>query len=203
MVTNHPGAYDALSLFAACGRDDLAIVAGDRRFLRALPALSRHLVFVQESAASVRQRARGLLRAHDHLASGGAVLHFGAGRIEPDPAFVGATGAGALLPWSPGTGALVRAAARHDGTVVVAIVAGVHSRRAKRLLVTRLAERRGITTLAPLLQVAIRRYRDVSPLVRFATARDARTLATSGEDAAITDCVRDLAAELVNRGPPG
>jgi hypothetical protein len=201
IVANHPGAYDALTLLAAARRDDLAIVAAERTFLRALPSLSRHLLFVPESTDSVRQRARGLLRAHDHLASGGAVLHFGAGRIEPDPAFLPSDGADVLLPWSSGTGALVRAAARYRGTVAVAVVSGVHSHRAKRLLVTRLAERRGITTLAPLLQVAVRRYRDVSAVVRFGPAHEASALITSGHDATITSNVRSLALGLVNRSP--
>ncbi len=199
VIANHPGAYDALVLLAAAGRDDLAIVAADRSFLRALPSLGRHLFFVDESAASVGRRARGLLRAHDHLTAGGAVLHFGAGRIEPDPAFTVGPGADVLLPWSPGTGALVRAGARCGGAVVVGLVSGVHSPRAKRLLLTRLAERRGITTLAPLLQVAIRRYRDVSATVRFTAAHDARALALGGRDATVTARVRALAVELVRR----
>jgi hypothetical protein len=45
--------------------------------------------------------------------------------------------------------------------VAVAGVRAVHSPRAKRLFLNRLAERRGITTLAALLQVALR-LRDVN-----------------------------------------
>lgn len=90
VVSDHPGAYDALVLMATLERDDVAVVAADRRFLRAMPGLQRHLVFVPEGPSSaIMGRAIGLRRAVAHLAHGGALLHFGAGRIEPDPPFCG------------------------------------------------------------------------------------------------------------------
>jgi hypothetical protein len=202
VVANHPGAYDALVLLAALGRDDAAIVATDRRLLRAMPSLALRLMFVPEApSAPAVQRAHGLRRALRHLATGGAVVHFGAGRIEPDPAFPGDHEGPLLAPWKHGTGALVRSAGRTGGAVVVAIVEGVHSPRAKRLLVTRLVERRGLTTFAPLLQVALRRYRCVEATARFAPATQARELARDGDDASITSRVRDRAFALLPRVP--
>jgi 1-acyl-sn-glycerol-3-phosphate acyltransferase len=203
VVANHPGAYDALVLLAAIERDDVAIVASDRAFLRAMPALRRHLVLVPDvPSASTMRRAIGLRRALAHLARGGALLHFGAGRIEPDPAFQPASSATwvdardeRLAPWQSGTGTLARATARASGSVVAALVGGVHSARAKRLLVTRLAERRGLTTLAPLLQGALRRYRDVDAVVRFGDAVHAREIA-SGDDATMAAKVREAALAL-------
>jgi acyltransferase-like protein len=199
VVANHPGAYDTLALLAALGRDDVAIVAADREFLRALPTLARHLLMVPEGPSAM-ERARGLRRARRHLAGGGALVHFGAGRIEPDPAFPGAAGGELLAPWSRGTGALVRGAATAHGSVAPAIVLGVHSPRAKRLWVTRMAERRGVTTFAFLLQVAVRPYRGVEATVRFARATDASELAQGGDDAIITARVRDRALALLH-GP--
>jgi len=196
VVANHPGAYDALVLFATLERDDVAIVASDRKFLRAMPRLRRHLVFVPEAPSGAGLgRAIGLRRALAHLAAGGALLHFGAGCIEPDPAFV-AEGAAPFEPWQSGTGALVRGAAGSAGAVVPAVVLGVHSPRAKRLFVTRLAERHGLTTLAALLQVAIPRYRDVEAIVRFGDALPTRQLALGGSDAQVAGKVRDAALAL-------
>jgi hypothetical protein len=196
VVANHPGAYDALVLFATLERDDVAIVASDRKFLRAMPRLRRHLVFVPEAPSGAGLgRAIGLRRALAHIAAGGALLHFGAGCIEPDPAFV-AAGAAPFEPWQSGTGALVRGAAGSAGAVVPAVVLGVHSPRAKRLFVTRLAERHGLTTLAPLLQVAIPRYRDVEAIVRFGDALPARQLVEGGSDAQVAGKVRDAALAL-------
>jgi 1-acyl-sn-glycerol-3-phosphate acyltransferase len=81
-LSNHPGMTDTLSLFCALDRTDLKIIALDRPFLNALPNTSRHLFYLQEDAAS----RIGLVRqASSHLRSGGALLTFPAGRIEPDP----------------------------------------------------------------------------------------------------------------------
>jgi 1-acyl-sn-glycerol-3-phosphate acyltransferase len=194
-LSNHPGAYDALALMAALGRRDLRILAADRRFLRAMPNLAQHLLLVPDEAGSDSSaRAAGARRAARHLRGGGALLHFPAGEIEPDPAFL-RPGEEALGPWRPGIGLLLRAAAAAEGRVVVVVVAGVHSRRAKRLLITRLAERRGVTTLAPLIQAALPGFRDVDVRVRVGDARDAREL-DARDDAQVTARMRREAGAL-------
>ena len=195
VVANHPGAYDTLTLLAALGRDDAAIVAAERPFLRAMPTFSRHLCFVADTVSRpTLRRSSGLRHALRHLQRGGALIQFGAGTIEPDPAFP--MTAGPLGPWMPGTGALVRAAAAVDGRVSVVLLEGVHSPRAKRLWVTRLAERHGITTIAALLQIGVRRYHDVDTTVRFGAAVDAAALAEGGDDAVIAARVRDRTLAL-------
>lgn len=201
-VSNHPGAYDALALMAAIGRRDLLIVAADRRFLRALPHVSGQLLFVpldSDQTPEVTARTASVRRALRHLRGGGALLHFPAGRIEPDPAFLGAAEE-PLAPWHPSTGALVRVTAAAGGHVVTIVVSGVHSARAKRLLVTRLAERRGITTLAPLLQVSLPGFNDIDVRVDISPARTASTLLSvdgNDDDAAIARRLRGEAAERV------
>jgi len=160
VLANHPGAYDALALMSAFGRQDLLILAADRGFLRALPRLSAHFLFVGDGTG---QRAGALKRAVTHLRRGGALLHFPAGQIEPDADFEPEP-ASWLKPWHPGVSALVEACGRVDGRVLVAGVRGVHSPRAKRWRLNRAAERRGITTLSPLLQM-VGKLRDVTTRV--------------------------------------
>lgn len=160
VLANHPGAYDALALMSALQREDLLILAADRGFLRALPRLSAHFLFVGDGAS---QRAGALKRAVTHLRRGGALLHFPAGQIEPDADFEPESRSW-LEPWHPGVSALVAACERADGRVLVAGVRGVHSPRAKRWLLNRAAERRGITTLSPLLQM-VGKLRDVTARV--------------------------------------
>jgi hypothetical protein len=198
VVANHPGAYDALVLLAALGRDDAAIVAADRPFLRSLPSFARHLIFVPDGSSSdTLKRTHGVRHALRHLAAGKALVQFGGGRIEPDPAFPVDRGVDLLGQWAPGTGTLVRGAVRARGAVVAAIVEGVHSPRAKRLWITRLAERRGLTTLAPLLQIGLRRYHDVAARARFAAPAPASELLDGGGDAAITARARERARALL------
>jgi 1-acyl-sn-glycerol-3-phosphate acyltransferase len=187
VVANHPGAYDALVLLAAMGRRDVGILAAKRSFLRALPELQPHLLLLSAEGAPSEQIA-GLRQAFVHLSKGHVVLHFPAGRIEPDPRFAGS--GPILCDWRPGTAALVRAASRVDGKVVAALVSGVHSPRAKRHWLSRFAERRGVTTVAPLLQIVLRRFRDVRAVVRFGEAIDAAGELDPGGNAAITDRLR-------------
>lgn len=161
VLANHPGAYDALALMRALGRRDLLVLAAERRFLRALPGLSEHLVFVAEDPV---RRAGALKRSLRWLRQGGALLHFPAGRIELDADFE--VDAQRLLgPWQPGVGALITACERAGGRVLVAGVRGVHSPRAKRLLLNRWAEQRGVSTLSPLVQL-VGKLRDVRARVR-------------------------------------
>jgi hypothetical protein len=168
VVSNHPGTYDALSLFVALARDDVRILVAERPFLRAMPNMQKHFLYVPDLAPAGGDnlmRGIGLRHAIQHLKYGGTLLHFAAGAIEPDPAFLG-RGADPLLPWQDGTAALVNAAARYGAQVLVAMVSGVCSERAKRAWIVKQAEKRGITTLAGLLQVAVPGYRDVDLRVR-------------------------------------
>jgi hypothetical protein len=190
VLCNHPGAYDALVLLACMQRSDVAIIAHDRSFLRMLPALEPHLVLVSETDPSAR--TAGLRRALRHLGKGGALLHFPAGQIEPDPAF----DRPALREWHAGTGMLVRALERAGGSLHTAIVEAVHSPRAKRLIVTRVAERFGLTTLAPLLQVAVPKFHDVRARVVFSDVLG-RTARPGDADREITARVRSSALRLL------
>lgn len=147
VLANHPGAYDALALMSAIARSDLRILAADRTFLRALPRLSQHLLFVSDTPAA---RAGALKRALAWLRRGGALLHFPAGQIEPDADFAAQP---ELRAWHPGASALAHATLRAGGKIYLAGVRGVHSPRAKRSRVNRWAEQRGVTTLSPLLQM--------------------------------------------------
>jgi 1-acyl-sn-glycerol-3-phosphate acyltransferase len=178
IASNHPGAFDALALMATCARRDPLFLADDRAFLRAMPHLREHLLFVDPFNRSVS--ARTLVRAVRHLSHGGAVVQFGAGSIEPDPAFA-LPGVPLVRSWKHGTGALAIACARAGGAVVPAIVSGVHSARAKHNVVNRIAEARGITTLALLLQIAIPSHRRVEVRVHFDAPVDVPRAANAEE----------------------
>ena len=186
VLANHPGAYDALAVVSALERPDLLILAADRSFLRALPQLSQHLVFVGQRPG---ERAAALKRAVSCLRGGGAVLHFPAGEIEPDADFE-PQDARWLKPWQPGAGVLLRACAKVGGRVVLAGVRGVHSPSAKRLLINRWAERRGVTTVAPLLQMA-GKLRDVVVKVRCVDAGSASELLDADAEARLRKRLRE------------
>jgi hypothetical protein len=196
VVTNHPGAYDALATLAALDRDDVALVAADRAFLRAMPALSKHLVFVDDARAF--DRLAGLRRALDWLAAGRALVQFGAGAIEPDARFTD-RGGDLLGAWSAGTGILAARAAALGASILPAFVSGVHSARAKRLPFVRWAERRGITTIAPLIQATVPGFRDVAVCVRIGAAIPTATITSATTHA---NCTKIMRAAVAALGPP-
>jgi len=178
VITNHPGAYDSLATMAALARDDVALVAADRAFLRAMPHVSEHLVLVADSRTkgSALARAAGLRAALAWLGAGRVLVQYGAGAIEPDVRFARA-GDDVLGAWSDGTGLLVAHALKLGASVVPVFVSGVHSVRAKSLPLVRWAERRGITTVASLLQATLPGFRDVHVRVRIGGALEGAALA--------------------------
>lgn len=196
VVTNHPGAYDALATIAALGRDDVALVATDRAFLRAMPRLREHLVFVAEG--NVRERASGVRRALEWLARGGVLIQFGAGAIEPDRAFA-QQGDRVIGVWANGTGMLAARATKAGAAVVPCFVSGVHSPRAKRLFFVKWAENRGITTIAPLVQATMPGFRDVAIRLRIGDAIDPALLRAANDDQSRTAVVRSAAVLLAHR----
>jgi hypothetical protein len=86
IVSNHPGAYDALVVASCIPRPDLKLIASDLPVLRYLHNLSQRIFFIPINRSDTYNRMAGLLSAVRHLKDGGAVLLMGSGTIEPDPA---------------------------------------------------------------------------------------------------------------------
>jgi putative hemolysin len=150
LLSNHPGMTDTLALLAAIPRDDLLVLAADKPFLRALRCASRSLIFIPEEIA---KRLPVVRRAITHLRSGGALLTFPAGEIEPDPAVLpGAVEA--LGRWSSSSLFFLRYVP--ESTVVPVVVSGVLARPAQRHPLA-LLRRRGADRerLAAMLQVLV------------------------------------------------
>ncbi len=157
VLANHPGMTDTVALIASLAtRPDLRVIALDRPFLRALPAVARQLLFVPENDAAGR---RAVVRAAvRHLQQGGALLTFPAAGIEPDPAVHGAARALAALDgWSGSFAVFARLVPQ---TVCLpALVSRVLDPHAQRHPLTRLRRRReDREKLAAALQVALTRY---------------------------------------------
>lgn len=171
IAANHPGLCDTTALFAAINRPDLRVVAAWRPFLHALPHTSRYLLYVDDTqhrrVAAVRAVAR-------HLRSGGAVLTFPGGQIEPDPG-VQTGAAAALNQWNESVAVFARFAP--DAVVVPAIVSGVVSAAALHHPLTRIRRHpRDQQWLAGLLQLQFRSLQHVAVRVQFGQPISATTL---------------------------
>ena len=161
LVANHPGLTDAAALIAALDRPDVRIVAADYPFLHAMRSLGPHLIFLGATGASplgwIRAASRDLRR-------GGVVLLFPAGRLEPDPAVLGADCA--LLPWSASVD-VIRHLAPETQTVPAAVT-GVLSPRAFAHPLTRIRRvARDRQRVATLVQMISPHYRSVGARVAF------------------------------------
>ena len=83
LAGNHPGAYDGLSIVTGVKRNDVHVVASGVDFTHSLPVMSRRLIYVTPDAGVRMKAVRDCLR---QLKSGGSLLIFPTGLVDPDPA---------------------------------------------------------------------------------------------------------------------
>ena len=121
IVSNHPGSIDGIAIGTCLPRDDLNVVATGFPLLQRLPSASQRLIFVDPHAP---MNITGVRSTINHLQSGGAVLIFPSGRVEPDPAIL-PNARQALQNWSPSIELFLRKVP--ETQVMVTIVSGVLS----------------------------------------------------------------------------
>lgn len=196
IAANHPGLTDTIALAASLPRHDLRIVAADRPFLRALPQLGRHLVFLADEPRSGMTVMRAATR---HLRRGGAILTFPGGAIEPDPALRPDAGT-AFEAWSTSLDGLARLVP--ELTILPAVVSGVLSASAQRHPLTRLRRApKDRERLGAMLQLLVPAYRDVTVRVAYGRPLAVGPMLAAGEAVSITRAVAAAARRLVEQPP--
>jgi 1-acyl-sn-glycerol-3-phosphate acyltransferase len=200
VVTNHPGMADAMALWVGLeARNDIKIIAAERELLRAVPNVSRSLLYVSPHTGG----RTGMLRAATaHVRSGGALLTFPAGHIEPDPT-VAAGACESLASWSPSLALFMRSAP--DALVLPAAVGGVISGTAQQNPLMRLfRDRRERDWAAATLQILIPAYRDVHTRLAFGPPLRAADLIALDDPqlmiAAVTEQVAPLLEAVARDG---
>ena len=83
LATNHPGAYDGLTIFSQMPRKDIMWISTEIPLFRLLPNLQEHILFA--SREDSRNRMVVLRNAIKHLQNGGVLVYFAAGHRDPDP----------------------------------------------------------------------------------------------------------------------
>jgi 1-acyl-sn-glycerol-3-phosphate acyltransferase len=165
-LSNHPGMADTISLFAAISRADLKIIALHRPFLESLENTTKQLFFIDDDPA---KRMNAVRQVSAHLRSGGSVLTFPAGQIEPDPeVYDGALDS--LDNWTDSAGVFLRFA--RETKIVPVMVSGVVWDKAARHWLPRLkrsrTEREKLAAALQLLLLVIRNLKPNTVHVRFA-----------------------------------
>lgn len=122
IASNHPGTYDGFALIANMKRDDFKVMVSGIPFFRNLPNASKYLIY---STHDVNDRMQAIRQSIAHLRSGGALLIFPSGRIDPDPAVLPGADQ-ALSHWSRSILVFMRKVP--EASLVLAITSGVLSK---------------------------------------------------------------------------
>ena len=132
IVANHPGGLDSLAILSCIPRNDVKVLLSDVAFTRAFSAARRYFIYVPPGAPG---RAAALRASVDHLRSGGSLLVFAHGDVEPDPE-VSPGAWESIQGWSRSVGIMLRRVP--DARLQVAIVSGALARKFVRSPVVRI-----------------------------------------------------------------
>ncbi|MEW5868542.1 MAG: 1-acyl-sn-glycerol-3-phosphate acyltransferase [Chloroflexota bacterium] len=119
IAANHPGTFDGLAIASAVPRQDLKIVTAANPFFRTLPNARQYFIY---STLDTHVRMVTIRRALRHLQSGGALLIFPSGKLDPDPLHFRQAARQALTRWSASLELFLRKAPQ--ARLVVAINSG-------------------------------------------------------------------------------
>jgi hypothetical protein len=120
IVSNHPGAFDGVVILAQCQRDDLMVIVSDVPFTRGMKAASQHMIY--STGTDMQLRMNAVRQSIRHLQSGGTLMLFPTGLVDPDPSFMPGADQ-ALNDWSQSLEFFIRKAP--ETQILPTIVSGV------------------------------------------------------------------------------
>ena len=122
IASNHPGTYDGLTILSQIPREDVKLIVSGIPFFKNLPNGSRYLIFATRDQ---QVRVDVIRKAVRHLQSGGLLLIFPSGQIDPDPSILNGAEEN-LQRWSQSLTVFLRKVP--EARLVLAITSGVLSR---------------------------------------------------------------------------
>ena len=206
LVSNHPGMFDTLAVYATLPRPDIRVIARPQPLLELLSSLAPNLLLLPDEGPGRSGSLREVLRV---LREGTPLLIFPAGHLEPEPVLIGRHGPGEqfptepFAPWSAGIGTMVRMAARQGIPlrVVPTSIVGVLSTGTWRWfgpLIRSKPTLRRREDLVAVLQVAFPSIGPTTIRVTYGEPIDATTLAAEEPDAeSITARVQGVVRQQV------
>ena len=196
VLSNHPGTYDAVAITAHLPRDDIKIVSSGIPFIQKMKNANRHFLF---ATRDTYKRMVVIKHAIRHLKSGGAILIFPSGHIDPEPAFM-PEAMKELETWSHVVEVFLSKVP--EIYIQVAIVSNVLSPKYMKNPLTRLRKkRRDQQRIAEFLQVIDqlvfrRKFQDI-PKITFAKAFRLKDMSESGSIKALMPYVITRAKETM------
>jgi hypothetical protein len=86
VVSNHPGAFDGVVILSQLQRDDIKVIVSDVPFTRGLKAASQYMIY--STGENMQERMNAVRQSIRCLQSGGTLMLFPTGLVDPDPAFM-------------------------------------------------------------------------------------------------------------------
>jgi len=131
VASNHPGTYDAFAIMSEIPRDDMKVVVEDFPIFKCLTASSEHVIYAPKEPFGRMQVVRSMIH---QLRSGGGVLVFPSGKLDPDPQVLPGAEL-ALDTWSPSLDIILRKVPQTQ--VVITVISGMLSQSSVNNLITR------------------------------------------------------------------
>jgi hypothetical protein len=183
VISNHCGATDTVCITAGLRRDDLKILAYEVPFYNTLPEVKKHFIYTTDNQHDRMNALRDSIR---HLKTGGALLLYGTGNIDPDPTVL--EGAEIELEgWSQSIPLIIKNVP--DITILLCITSGVVSPRfAKHPVIhlrkAKIDQRRLAEFFQMMYQMIFKTNLDLFPRVTFSSPLkvDELTLRHPGKD---------------------
>lgn len=119
LAANHPTGLETFPLAAFSERKDFIVVASEIFFLEQLPALRPHMII---TSADASQRTHAVRESIRHLKTGGMLMIYPTGLLDPDPQFF-ANAKEKLAAWSRSLSLFIRQAS--ETKIVPAIISNV------------------------------------------------------------------------------
>ena len=132
VVSNHPGALDSVAIMSCIPRKDLKVLLSDVPFTRTFSTARRYFIYVPPEAGG---RSATLRASIEHLRSGGSLLIFAHGDVEPDPE-VGPGAWESIQDWSRSAEIMLRQVP--ESWLQVTIASGVLARKFVRNPIVRI-----------------------------------------------------------------
>jgi hypothetical protein len=173
IASNHPGTVDSLAVTASAQRNDLKIIASASPFLQNLPSIRQHLIFAPKPS-HLQARMVAMREGIRHLKSGGSILLFAHGDIDPDPGFMPVSNED-LNGWSRSLEIFLRTVP--ETSVVISIVSRVIDPSCMRHPITWLrharTDRQRLAMMIQIIQQMLGKQFEITPHVSFGELMDA------------------------------
>jgi putative hemolysin len=201
IASNHPGMVDGFIVAGAIPRPDLKIIVSNLPFFLNMRALREHVIYTTKQT---HERLTVVREAIRHLRSGGALLIFPGGNIEPDPAVLPGMRE-ALDRWSSSVEIMIRSVP--ETRVIVSMVSGVLEKSSLRhplvYIKKNLRDRQKVAeTLQAIKHLVRARALPLSPRITLSRPLIFNDFTRQGRQSTIMAAIRSKAAQLLPDASP-